>query len=153
MRLVFSCPSCQGVVVVQDVEQKPEICCTHCSWKKKTPVENIVDEKPQSCLICGCQDLWRQKDFPVAWGLAMVVIAVILSSIAIAYYRPILAMGILMFFALVDMVLYLFMKDVLVCYRCSSRHRSKPINNEDPAFNLEIAERYRQESLREKQSS
>lgn len=150
MRLVYSCPSCEAVVVIQNVEQQTEVCCNQCSWKRDNPKSNIVDDKPQSCLVCGCDDLWRQKDFPVALGLAMVGLGIIISSICIAYYRPILAMAALMAVALVDMVLFQFMKDVLVCYRCNSRHRSNLINNEDPAFNLEISERYRQEQIQEK---
>ena len=153
MRLAFSCPSCQGVVIIQNVEDHPEIKCTHCSWKKKTPLDKIVDEKPECCLICGCEDLWRQKDFPVSLGLTMVGLGIILSTWFYANYRPVLALSVLMFFALVDMVLFLFMKDVLVCYRCASRHRNPAITNADPAFNLEIAERYRQESIREKEIS
>ncbi len=151
MRLVFSCPSCQGVVLLQDVEKQSEICCNYCSWKKEIPAEKIVNEKPQSCLVCGCDDLWRQKDFPVALGLTMVGLGILISTIFYAYYRPELALGVLMIFALIDMALYFFMKDVLVCYRCASRHRSDPINDDDPAFDLEVAERYRQQAIKENQ--
>ena len=58
------------------------------------------------------------------------------------------AIGILMAFALIDLVLYTVMPDVLVCYRCEARHRHGDFGEEHPKFDLEIAERYRQQAIR-----
>jgi len=103
--------------------------------------------------VCGCDDLWRQKDFPPALGLFFAGTAIVLSSIAWAYYNPNWAIGILMVFALVDMVLYTFMGDMLVCYRCRARHRRTAMQDEHPAFNLEVSERYVQMQKRQDQGS
>jgi hypothetical protein len=103
---------------------------------------------PQRCLVCGCDDLWRQKDFPQRVGLAMVALGAVLSTIAWAYHLPATALGILLGFALVDLLLFTFMKDVLVCYRCHARYRDVPFRDDHPRFNLETAERYRQEAAR-----
>ena len=77
----------------------------------------------------------------------MVGAGIVLSTMAYALWQPVLALGILMAFALADFLLFLFMRDVLVCYRCGSRH-----GGFDPSahatFDLEVAERYRQERLR-----
>jgi len=88
--------------------------------------------------------LWRQKDFPPAVGLAFVAAGGILSTIAWANHEPTWALGILMAFALVDMLLYAFMKDMLVCYRCRARHRRTELDENHAAFNLEVNERYLQ---------
>ena len=52
-------------------------------------------------------------------------------------------------FALIDLLLYTFMSDMLVCYRCRARHRQSPMHDEHPAFNLELNERYVQMKKRE----
>jgi hypothetical protein len=99
------------------------------------------------CLVCGCADLWRQKDFPQRLGLLMVGAGIVLSTAAYALWQPALALGILMAFALVDFFLFLFMKDVLVCYRCGARHGGF-VPTSQATFDLEVNERYRQERLR-----
>ena len=46
-----------------------------------------------------------------------------------------------------------FMGDMLVCYRCGARHRQTAMAEEHPRFDLETAERYRQQDLRQRQAS
>ena len=122
--------------------------CRGCGWKRELKPGDIQDGHPEQCLACGNDDLWRQKDFPPALGLAFVAAGATLSSIAWYYHRPMAAIGLLMAFALVDMILFLIMKDVLVCYRCRARHRGTNPDVEHPSFDHETAERYRQEQLR-----
>jgi len=91
--------------------------------------------------------LWRQKDFPQRLGLLMVGTGIVLSTVAYALWQPALSLGILMAFALVDFLLFVFMRDVLVCYRCGARHGGfEPASQ--ATFDLEVGERYRQERLR-----
>ena len=104
------------------------------------------------CRICGCADVWRQKDFPPALGLTLVATAALLSCVAWAYYQPLFAIGILMSAAFVDLVLYACMGDMLVCYRCGARHRQVSMKEEHSRFDLETAERYRQQDLRQRQA-
>ncbi|MFN8856735.1 MAG: hypothetical protein ACK50P_14300 [Planctomycetaceae bacterium] len=78
----------------------------------------------------------------------MVAAGAIGSTWAIALYRPILAISILLFFALVDMLLYAWMPDVLVCYRCHARYRDPQPGEAYSPFQLETSERYRQEAAR-----
>ena len=47
-----------------------------------------------------------------------------------------------MAFALADLVLYIVMSDMLVCYRCRARHRRTEMGGEHLTFNLELSERY-----------
>jgi hypothetical protein len=78
----------------------------------------------------------------------MVAMGAILSTIAWAYHLPATALGVLLGFALVDLLLFTLMKDVLVCYRCNARYRDAALGEDYPRFNLEKAERYRQEAAR-----
>lgn len=78
----------------------------------------------------------------------MVALGALGSTLAIAWYLPGIALAILLFFAFVDLLLYTLMPDVLVCYRCQSRFRVLDPRTDYPRFNLETAERYRQEAAR-----
>lgn len=102
----------------------------------------------RECAVCGCRDLWRQKDFPQKLGLFCVVLAASLSTLAWWYYEPQWALGILLAFAAADLLLFGLMKDVLVCYRCAARYRQPGALAETAPYNLETAERYRQEAAR-----
>lgn len=146
MLLRFQCPRCE-VQVRTTLVAGHSLHCDHCGWQRETPSLQSND-RPEQCLVCGCQDLWRQKDFPQRLGIAMVAVGAIGSTIAIAFYMPITAIGILLFFAFADMLLYALMPDVLVCYRCAARYRDPNPNAAFAPFALETAERYRQEAAR-----
>jgi len=89
----------------------------------------------------------------VALGMAFVVLGSVLFATAMAYYLPWEAIGILLVFAATDLALYVFMKDILVCYRCHARYRSLPPLDAAPKFELEKFEKYRQETARLKEAS
>jgi hypothetical protein len=129
------------------------VSCDECGWNRNEGSGDFSEGHLCRCRICGCQDLWRQKDFPPALGLALVATAAILSCAAWAFYQPLIALGILMAAALIDMVLYSFMGDMLVCYRCGARHRRTSMDEQHPRFDLETAERYRQQDLRKNQAA
>jgi hypothetical protein len=122
--------------------------CDGCHWSRPYQADDLSAAGPRRCLVCGCDDLWRQKDFPQRLGVAMVALGAVLSTIAVALYMPATALGVLLAFALVDLLLFTFMKDVLVCYRCHARYRDAVLKDDHPRFNLETAERYRQEAAR-----
>ena len=148
MQLAFRCPACDQTVIADCSTETDQLDCRACAWHREIPAGSISDEQPTACLVCGCSDLWRQKDFPQRLGLLFVGLGILFSTIAWSRHEPAIAIGILMFFALIDMILYAFMKDMLVCYRCGARHRRTPLSDDHPNFDLEIAERYRQQELR-----
>jgi len=78
----------------------------------------------------------------------MVALGALGSTIAIAWYRPEMALAILLIFAFIDLLLYTLMPDVLVCYRCQAHYRDQDPQTDFPRFRLETAERYRQEAAR-----
>ena len=55
--------------------------------------------------------------------------------------------------ALFDGLLYLWVGDVVVCYRCGAHYRDLPPGEEFRPFELGIGERYRQERLRREELS
>jgi len=83
----------------------------------------------------------------------MVAAGALLSSVAWYFHRPLTALGLLMAFALVDMLVFVLLPDVLVCYRCRTRHRAlQGAIAEHPVFSHETAERYRQQQMREREA-
>jgi len=150
MFVTYACPRCNHQNRSEDLENRPELVCASCGWKK--PLElSLPAEPPRECLRCGNEDLWRQKNFPQWAGLTCVAVGAVASSIAWGYHRPVWALGILMGFALMDMILYVVMPDVLVCYRCRTKHHQADFSRYG-TFNLELAERYRQERIRMERS-
>jgi hypothetical protein len=144
--LTLRCPRCQQPVR-QRIVAGQGLQCGACGWSRTSPADDFDRGQPARCLVCGCNDLWRQKDFPQRIGLLMVGAGIVFSTVAYALWHPALSLGILMAFALVDFLLFLFMKDVLVCYRCGARHGGfEPASQ--ATFDLEVSERYRQERLR-----
>ncbi|MCX7419318.1 MAG: hypothetical protein NT013_07245 [Planctomycetia bacterium] len=148
MQIVFACPTCGGHNVADVVSETAELHCTSCMWQRPVLAENRLGQEPKDCVVCGSSDLWRQKDFPQRVGVLMVATGALLSTIFWWYMEPAKAIGVLLVFALIDGVLYTLMRDVLVCYRCQTRHRHAPLDGRHERFNLETHERYRQEAIR-----
>lgn len=150
LQLAYACPSCGRTQHVSVSGSHSALTCAECTWSRPLEPHN---GPPARCLVCGCGDLWRQKDFPQRVGVALVGLAALLSTVAYAWHWPRTALAVLMGFALVDFALYLLMGDVLVCYRCGARHRCAEIGADHPRFNLELHERYRQEAQRLKDAA
>ena len=148
MRLTFHCPNCDAVNRSDQLSTRPELKCAQCDWAKALPEKVAAASLPNECVRCGNSDLWRQKNFPQSLGLLFVAMGAISSSIAWMYYKPILALAILMGFALLDMVLYIVMPDVLVCYRCRTKHHDVDVSGHT-AYDHELGEKYRQEKIRQ----
>jgi hypothetical protein len=146
MQLEFACPRCEHTHRTDPADGT--LRCDGCGWSRTVPAVDVENGRPARCLACECDDLWRKKDFSPRLGIVLVGLAIVLSTIAWAQMEPLWAIGILMAFALVDLLLYTLMSDVLVCYRCGARHRHANLDDDHPRFNLEMHERYRQESLR-----
>jgi hypothetical protein len=150
VQLTFHCPACGQLNRTGEPPATGTLGCVHCAWTRSV----AASQTPlTSCVVCGNADLWRQKDFPQSLGLALVAAGAVLSSIAWYFHWPQTALGLLMAFALADMLVFMLMPDVLVCYRCKARHRAVPSSlAEHSAFSHETAERYRQQELRHREA-
>lgn len=151
MLISFDCPKCLQPARGEVTAASRGVMCSSCGWTRPAVDGELRGESPVRCLVCGCGDLWRQKDFPQRLGVLIVAVGVVLSTVAMAYMQPELSLGILMAFALADMILYAVMRDCLVCYRCHARFHRVPDIDRATAFDLEVNERYRQEAIRLKQ--
>ncbi len=152
MFITFDCPKCLKIARGAVTAASRGIICTDCGWTKPVADGDVRDGRPTRCLVCGCEDLWRQKDFSPKLGVTIVAIGISISTWFMMRMQPEWSLGVLMIFALADMVLYAVMRDRLVCYRCHSQYRRVPNMDQVSTFDLEVNERYRQEAIRLKQA-
>jgi hypothetical protein len=104
-----------------------------------------------ACVLCGSKELYKKKDFPHSLGMTILVLACLASTITYWLYAKWLTWAILIGSAAFDGLLYLWVKDVVVCYRCQAHYRGLPATAHHQPFELTIHERYRQERLRREQ--
>jgi hypothetical protein len=104
-----------------------------------------------ACALCGNGELYRRKDFPQWIGLSLLAIACTAFFVLQVLYHQWIAWAVLLGSAAIDGLLYYgLVGDVVVCYRCSCEHRGIPSTGFDP-HELAVAERYRQQRLRQEQ--
>jgi cell division protein FtsW (lipid II flippase) len=104
-----------------------------------------IDRQPLTqCPHCGCRELFVRKDFPQKLGLAIVIVAAV-AFIVLAASRTTFWIGALVLVAavVVDLVLYLFVPRITVCYRCRAEFRDVPVNPEHEGYDLAVGEKYR----------
>lgn len=146
MRVQFACPVCDGPVR-QDLTGSPQWQCPACDHLGQLTPPSQPDVLDR-CAACGNAELFRKKDFPHWLGLAILTVACAASIIPYWLYHQWWAWAILLGSALLDGLLYLWVGDVVVCYRCDAHHRGVPPQSGHQPFELTIQERYRQERLR-----
>ncbi|HLJ92980.1 MAG TPA: hypothetical protein VKU02_07295 [Gemmataceae bacterium] len=149
MNVCFACPSC-GYRARHELASPREWQCPQCD--QLVPLHfGESDHLLHACVLCGNTELYKKKDFPHWLGLTILTVACLASIIPYWLYHPWITWTILIGSAVMDGMLYLWVGDVVVCYRCDAQYRDLAPNAEHKPFELGIAERYRQERLRREQ--
>ena len=65
MQINFDCPKCLTIARDEVSAQTQQVKCSNCQWTRPIAAEDRTGETPTRCLVCGCNDLWRQKDLGV----------------------------------------------------------------------------------------
>jgi hypothetical protein len=143
----FPCPVCDHPARVAS-SGPAEWRCPRCDHILKLPAP---DPALPACVVCGNHELYKKKDFPHALGMAILVGACLASTVTYFLYDKWLTWAILIGSAAFDGVLYLLVKDVIVCYRCDAHYRGVPATAGHQPFELTTHERYRQERIRREQ--
>ena len=149
MNVQFACPDCQHVARL-NLLQTTDWQCPRCDSLARIPIwaaENGLHE----CALCGNGELYKKKDFPHWLGLTILTAACLGSILPYGLYHQWWTWLILIGSAAFDGLLYLWVGDVIVCYRCNAHFRHVAPNGGYKPFELGIAERYRQESIRRQQ--
>ena len=134
--LEYNCRDCGKVNELENEDPAAEIACSSCGRKYGTSSQFIDPQKGVlRCGICGCHDLYIQKDFSRKVGCAIAAAGAILAP-----FTKFISLAVA---ALVDFVLYRVLPLITICYRCGAIYREVPLNPEHQPFNLGINDRYR----------
>lgn len=158
MNVTYNCPACDKTAVAELPDGITEVACSHCRERIAIPAGAIValpadgattqNRKLVGCVVCPSDELFLRKNFPQRLGVAVVVIAAVISSIFWYYRLPAGAYITLFIAALIDLVAYTCVGNLLQCYRCQAQYRDVPGLEEHEAFDLETHEKYRQQGIR-----
>jgi hypothetical protein len=134
MEIEFRCMDCRTVNQQEDVESA--IVCRSCGKSYGESFDKTEDDsRVPFCVICRCRDLYIQKDFNRKLGLAIVVVGAVLA--------PFTKLISLFVCAFIDLILYLALPVITVCYKCHAIYRGFAKNPNHEGFNLGINDRYR----------
>lgn len=148
MKILFACPECEQPATRSLPAADWQ--CPHCDHLLRLPPQGEI-ESLAACPICGNREIYKKKDFPHWLGLTILTVACLAFLLANAFRHQWLAWVILIGSALIDGLMYLFVGDVSVCYRCGAHCRGFAASAAHPPHDLGISERYRQERLRREQ--
>ncbi|MCP4250222.1 MAG: hypothetical protein GY778_24525 [bacterium] len=146
MQIRFDCPTekCVAVIELQPLEEAGDsIRCPRCGREHPVEIDEAVRERLEvnRCVVCRCEELFVRKDFPQFFGLAVVVVAGVI-SFATLKSHPLIAYGVLLAAVLLDLGLYLLIGKVTACYACRAEYRGAKIQPDRPGFDLATAEKY-----------
>lgn len=147
MNVTFRCPQCDQLARADFEAAQPEVACPHCQTKWQV-AGTVAAAKLERCLLCPSTELYVRKDFSQATGVAIVVFGFVVSSVFWYYRMPLWTYAVLFATALIDVVLYLTVGNLLQCYRCQAQYRGVAGLEDHQPFDLETHEKHRQQKMR-----
>jgi predicted nucleic acid-binding Zn ribbon protein len=148
MNVDYRCPHCQAVASATLAEDAPAFACSGCGAGFHAPVAAVRNGEVIQCLVCPCKELYIRKDFSQNLGISIVVAGAVISSVFWFYRMPLWTYGTLFATALIDVVLYMTVGNVLQCYQCQAQYRGLASLDEHEGFDLETHEKHRQQQIR-----
>jgi hypothetical protein len=127
----YLCTKCE-LRLARDAGEPPHP-CEHCGTESSVvapPADAIIER----CAACDHDQLYFQKDFNRATGIAIIVVGAVFAPWT--YFLSLLGVTIL------DYIVWRIVKNVIVCYRCQAVHRGYPANPALKPFDLVIHDRH-----------
>lgn len=152
MNVTFRCTHCDHTVQADVPAPGGQLACPKCQTSWTVDAAALTEGKLWQCLVCPSRELFIRKDFSQAAGVGIVVVGFLISSIFWAYRMPLWTYGVLFITALIDVVLYVAVGNLLQCYRCQAQYRQVPGLENHGGFDLETHEKHRQQKIRLAQS-
>lgn len=142
MEISFRCPECQAGNRVQSThaESSCEACGRHLPMVLS---ENILHHSQVDvCPRCGKTDFYVQRDFNGKIGLGIAVLFALVGLVFVALDRPVYFYACLGAAAIIDLLLYLSLPEITICYSCKTAFRGARRNPAHQPFDLHIADMY-----------
>ncbi|MFQ5491842.1 MAG: hypothetical protein ACE5GE_14075 [Phycisphaerae bacterium] len=146
MQIRFHCPteSCVAIIEYEPLEESAStIRCPRCRVEHPVHIDDAIrhHSRIDKCPLCSCEELFVRKDFPPGIGLAVVLIAGVISVATLTTHAAI-AYGVLLLAILIDLVLYLLIGKLTACYACRAEYRDAKLNPNHEGFDLATSEKY-----------
>lgn len=148
MNVMYACSQCDAPLRQDLTPAATTLVCPHCSAEMTVPAGAVKEEQVSRCVVCPSTELFVRKNFPQQLGVLIVVVGITASCIPWYYKNVFWTFAILFVTALIDLVLYLFVGNLLECYRCHAQYRGVSGLEGHAPFDLETHERYRQQAAR-----
>src|SRR4051812_41058437 len=114
----FKCRTCERELAITPSTE--HVTCPGCNAQFEIFVNDSIIHRRlvTTCVSCGHDALYVQKDFNRQVGIAIVVLGILASIYFFARSQPMFAMGALGLTALIDFLAHFWVGEVTVCYSC-----------------------------------
>ena len=135
MDINFRCRHCGLGLWVEDRTTPSQVGCRRCGHDHRIDATAVAEGAAlRRCWICGCDQLYRQRDFNRKIGLAVVVVAAVFS---VKTYGLSLLLA-----AIIDLILYTRLPQIAMCYHCEAIHRGFQLRDAIESYDLGTQERF-----------
>lgn len=115
MRIRTQCRACGLPFSSVLTESTHTLACPECGTQRSLAQNGWTKASVDTCPLCGCRHLYRQRDFNRGLGCLLVLIGAALVPWTLGLSLPL--------FGLIDLWLYRRLRDAVVCYRCDTVYR------------------------------
>lgn len=136
MDVNFRCKQCGHGHWVEEFDEPSAMVCRSCQNEQTIDPSRGLDAngKLKQCWVCGCDWLYRQRDFNRKLGVGIVAVAAIFS---VKTYGLSLLVA-----AIIDALLYWKLSEIALCYHCETIHRGFKLPESIQSYDLATHERY-----------
>ncbi len=110
----------------------------HLNWDRALDDEGHL----RRCPVCSCPEMFRRRRLPQLTAFVLVLAAagagMVLYGVGLAMWAVLLLAAV----AVVDVLIFLFSRSVLVCYRCRSEFSGMPIGRQHAGWEASVGDRY-----------
>ena len=143
MKIRFLCPHCRHELEFGDLSQEQSPCplcrkTIHLHITEPMRLRNMVDR----CAVCDCNTVYVQKDFNRALGVGVFLAGAGLFLLCAWKNRLVEGTLVWAVFVVADALLYKYLRDVMICYKCYAQYRGVTPNPDNRPFELGLAEKF-----------
>lgn len=140
-RIIAFCNKCLFAVEFHEESGIAEKACSCGETVKPLHTDTFSKELVEICPVCGLAYFYIDKAFPHRIGL-YIILAGVIGYFIMEHFLPGKGLFLLVGIGLIDFLLFFFVKEKTVCYKCLTEFRGFKRNPQHSSFELGIAERF-----------